>query len=101
VTHEILLEYEEIMGEKYGENTAKLFLILLGELPNVEFIRTFFKFSLIEKDPDDNKFIDATFASSAKFLVSEDRHFRILKKINFPKIEVIGIDMFLELLKKV
>ena len=96
VTNDILLEYEEIMIIKYGEISAKMFLRFLDELPNVEFVRTFFQWNLIENDPDDNKFIDAVFASNAQYLVSQDKHFKILKQIDFPKIDVLSIDDFLE-----
>lgn len=95
VTNDILLEYEEIMTEKYGELGASLFLRLLEELPNVEFIRSFFHWDLLKEDADDNKFVDAVFATNAEFLVSEDKHFRILESIDFPKITLIGIDEFL------
>jgi uncharacterized protein len=99
VTNDILLEYEEIMTLKYGELAAKIFLRFLDELPNVEFIRTFFHWNLIENDPDDNKFIDAVFASNAQYLVSQDKHFNILKHIEFPKIEVVSIDDFMKILE--
>ena len=99
VTNEILLEYEEIMTEKYGERGAQIFLALLDELPNVHFIRTFYRFNLIEKGPDDNKFIDAVFATNAKYLVSEDKHFAILKHLEFPQIDVISIEEFLKILR--
>ena len=99
VTSEIMLEYEEIMTEKYGEKGAQLFLMLLEELPNVHFIRTFYRFNLIVKDTDDNKFIDAVFATNAKYLVSEDKHFKALKYIEFPQIDVISIEEFMEILR--
>jgi uncharacterized protein len=99
VTNDILLEYEEIITIKYGEFGAKLFLILIEELPNVHFIRTYFHFNIIEQDPDDNKFIDATFAANARYLVSEDNHFKILKHVEYPQIDVIGIDEFLKILR--
>jgi uncharacterized protein len=99
VTNDILLEYEEIMTQKYGELAAKIFLRFLDELPNVEFIRAFFHWNLIENDPDDNKFIDAVFASNAQYLVSQDKHFNILKQIDFPKIEVMSIDDFMKILE--
>jgi uncharacterized protein len=99
VTNDILLEYEEIITMKYGEFGAKLFLILIEELPNVHFIRTYFHFNIIEQDPDDNKFIDATFAANARYLVSEDNHFKVLKHVEYPQIDVIGIDEFLKILR--
>ena len=87
------------MTLKYGEKSAQLFLTLLEELPNVHFIRTFYHFNLIEKDPDDNKFIDAAFATSARYLVSEDKHFKILKHLEYPQIDVISIEEFMKILR--
>lgn len=34
----------------------------------------------------------------ASFIVSQDRHFDILRRIDFPKVELISIDEFMELL---
>ena len=84
------------MTKKYGIAAARAFLLVLDVLPNVEYIDTFFNFTVITTDPDDNKFVDAAFASGAKYLVSEDKHYNILKTIDFPQIEVIGIDEFLK-----
>jgi putative PIN family toxin of toxin-antitoxin system len=99
VTTEILLEYEEILTQKYNYTTVNFFLRLLEELDNVHFVRTHYHWNLIENDPDDNKFVDAALATGAKFLVSEDKHYNILKTIDFPKTNVIGIDAFLEIVK--
>ena len=43
---------------------------------------------------DDNKFIDCAIAAQARFLVSEDRHFAVLQKIEFPKVNLIGVADF-------
>ena len=40
------------------------------------------------------------FAASAKCIVTEDHHFNVLKKIDFPHIEVIGIDLFCQVLSQ-
>ena len=98
VSHEILLEYEEIMTIKYGIDATKLFLDLLEELPNVEYLHRFFHFHLL-KDADDDKFIDVAFQSNAQYLVSEDKGFKILKRIKFPKITVIRINDFMKIIE--
>jgi len=41
----------------------------------------YYNFNLITEDEDDNKFVDCVIASNAIFLVSNDRHFQVLKKI--------------------
>lgn len=42
-------------------------------------------------DPDDNKFVDCAIASNAHFLVSQDKHFKVLAEIPFPKVNVLQI----------
>jgi predicted nucleic acid-binding protein len=53
---------------------------------------------LINADPDDNKYTDCAIAGSANFIVSDDKHFLVLKAIPFPKITVLSIDEFIQLL---
>lgn len=56
--------------------------------------KKYYKWLLIEKDPDDNKFVDCAIAGDLKFIVSNDKHFKILKEIKFPTVEVITSDEF-------
>ncbi len=94
VTTDILAEYEEIIGEHLGEKLASNLLQLIENAPNVRFITKYFKWNLITADPDDNKFVDCAIAANAKFLVSNDKHFNILKEIYFPRIELLKADEF-------
>jgi len=100
VTTDILVEYEEILGERIGKEIASNVLKLIENAPNVEFITNYYKWNLITKDPDDNKFVDCAVAASAKFLVSDDKHFNILKEIKFPKVELIKAEEFKEILEE-
>lgn len=59
-----------------------------------------FSFGLIEADKDDNKFIDCAVAANAKCIVTEDNHFNVLKRIPFPKVEVVGINDFVGYLQR-
>ena len=99
VTTEIVLEYEEIIQQKYGIATANAFITLLKELPNVHYITSWYKWQLIKTDPDDNKYCDCAIAGKASFLVTEDKHFTILKSVSFPKLTPISIEYFLRVLK--
>lgn len=100
ISHEILLEYEEILNRKYGIPTTDRFLNLLYLLPNVHFIATYFHWNLIENDKEDNKFADAAIAAGADYLVTEDTDFDVLKRINFPKLAVVKIDAFASLISE-
>ena len=49
-------------------------------------------------DPDDNKFINCAFAANVHYLVTNDKHFNILKTTSFPKINLLKIQEFMEIL---
>jgi uncharacterized protein len=100
VTNDIVFEYAEVVSRFFGKMPALSMAETLKDLPNVEFVNVYFKWQLIENDPDDNKFVDCAIAANAKCIVSEDKHFRILKTIDFPKVEVLTIEEFKESLKK-
>ncbi len=97
ITHDILNEYEEKIGLHWNPEVAKSVVRTLLELPNVHQSTTYFNLQLIEKDPDDNKFIDCAFANNCHYIVSNDRDFDILKTVDFPKIEVVKLEEFKEI----
>lgn len=97
VTTEILLEYEEKITQFYSKQTAVTLLDALLASQFVHQVEVFFRFNMI-KDLDDNKFVDCAFAANAHYLVTDDRAFVSLKNLDFPKIEVIKLDMFSKLL---
>jgi len=90
VTTEILNEYEEIIAQKLGAETANSILGLFDYLPNIEQTTIFFRWNLVQQDYDDNKFVDCAIACNAHYLATNDKHFNILKTIDFPKINVIN-----------
>lgn len=96
VTNEILEEYQEIIAQKTSAIVAENVINLLLKSEHVVFIDTYFRLQLIEEDPDDNKFVDCAFAAAATFIVSNDKHFDVLKEVDFPKIPVIKLKAFLE-----
>lgn len=97
-SNEILEEYAEIISNKMGADVAQTLVELLLEQPNVEYITRYFAWNLIKSDPDDNKFVDCAIACNVTYLVSQDRHFDILKQIPFPKIQVLKVEEFLNVL---
>lgn len=57
-----------------------------------------FKWRLIESDPDDNKFVDCAIVANARYIVTEDTHFGVLKYISFPHVEVLRLNEFEDLM---
>jgi putative PIN family toxin of toxin-antitoxin system len=98
VTNDILLEYEEVLSSKYDHDTCLRFLLFLYEINFVVFKEAYYNWNLIHIDPDDNKYCDCYIAGAADYLVTQDKHFKVLADIQFPKINVITIDDFLAIL---
>lgn len=94
-----MLEYEEVLKDKYSLNVASNFITALKELPNVNFIHIFFRWNLLT-DVDDNKFVDCAIAANADCIVTHDKDFNILKKVNFPKVNVVTIQEFEKVAKQ-
>ena len=61
-------------------------------------VNPLWRFRLIEKDPDDNKFVDCAICSRANYLVSNDRHLSVLKTIPFPSVNVVSLQEFVDLI---
>lgn len=99
ISNEILSEYLEVLEEKSNALVAKNIGEFLINSRFVKKIDVFYRWNLIEKNPDDNKFVDCAIAGNVKYLVSNDAHFKALQHIDFPSVEVILIDKFLKELK--
>jgi putative PIN family toxin of toxin-antitoxin system len=91
---EILHEYEELLYRFYLPEVVSLTIEMLLKSPNIIQTIPYYKWNLITADPDDNKFVDCALNAGADCIVTNDRHFNILKKIDFPKINIIDIDTF-------
>ena len=95
VTNDIIEEYVEVIGRNISERAAEAVVYIIMTRNNVLHIDPHFRFGLIEADPDDNKFVDCAIASNAKYIVSQDHHFDVLKTITFPRVDVVTIEEFL------
>ena len=95
LSNEILTEYEEILAAHYSATTAQRVTEILLNAPNTSFQEAYFKWQLIEADPDDNKFVDVAIAANADYLLTNDRHFEVLRQIEFPRVPLIGLQAFL------
>ncbi|WP_188505403.1 putative toxin-antitoxin system toxin component, PIN family [Parapedobacter pyrenivorans] len=94
LTNDILLEYEEKITDIFSKETAELLLGAFTLLPNVKKTDIHYQLQLITQDVDDNKFSDCAFACNAHYLVTNDKHFKILKSIGFPAINTITLEDF-------
>jgi uncharacterized protein len=89
VTTDILMEYEEVITRHMGHITAVNVLQIIENALNVLYINRYYAWHIIETDPDDNKFVDCAIAANAKYIVTGDRHFNIVKSIDFLKLSII------------
>ena len=99
VSTDILNEYAEIITQKMSVDVAIHVIHLLLESEYVELINPYFRLQLIEADHDDDKFVDCAFAANATYIVSDDKHYDVLKEIDFPKLLVLKLKEFLGLLQ--
>lgn len=98
VTTEILLEYEEKITEIFDSETAESVIGTFPLLENVIYAEVYFNLNIITTDVDDNKFVDCAFAANVSYLVTNDKHFNVLKSLSFPSINVITLETFKALL---
>ncbi len=96
-TNEILEEYEEILSIKANPVIASMVIEIIKRAPNSIPIDAHFHWNLITCDPDDNKFVDCAIVGNADFIVSEDKHFKELENVDFPKVVVIRLEEFTRL----
>jgi len=100
ISNEILEEYEEVIARNISNKVSEIVIYTLLTRKNVKRFDPHFRFNLIKQDMDDNKFVDCAIVANAKCIVSEDHHFDILKNIDFPKVNVLGIDEFVKQLRE-
>ena len=94
VNTEILNEYEEILAQKMTKEIAQNVVEAIARLNTTIYQEIYIHFGLIEKDLDDNKFVDCAIASNAEYIVTNDSHFNVLKEIDWPKVLVVTIKEF-------
>lgn len=87
------MEYEEILQQKYAEETVENFLEAINVAVNTVKVNPYFNWKLLS-DADDNKFSDCAIAAGVDYLVTEDRDFDLLKTIEFPRVTVISLQQF-------
>ena len=98
ITNEIIEEYQEVIARNINPWLAETIVTTIINRSNVKKADPHFHFNLIQADKDDNKFVDCAIATNARYIVTEDKHFDILRTISFPVVDVINIDAFLKVL---
>ena len=68
--------------------TTEILAEMILRANNVRRIDAQYRFGLITVDKDDNKFVDCAIVGNAEFIVSDDKHFNVLKDIPFPHVKV-------------
>ena len=96
VNTDILEEYEEVLARKATPEIARNIVDAIANLTTTTMQNTYVHFELLPADSDDNKFVDCAVASDAEYIVTNDKHFNPLKKIPWPKVEIIKIVDFIK-----
>ncbi|MDX2304161.1 MAG: putative toxin-antitoxin system toxin component, PIN family [Microscillaceae bacterium] len=100
ISNEILSEYAEILEQKTNNIVAFNITEFLVQSIYVEKVEVYYRWQLIEKDTYDDKFVDCAVSGNANFLVTDDKHFEVLKEVRFPLVDIIKTADFLEEIKK-
>ena len=95
---DVLFEYEEILSVKTSPYFADIIIKTLLNRNNLVRVNPTWHFDLITEDPDDNKFVDCAVCGQAEYIVSNDRHYEILKSVFFPQLNIVKIQDFIRLL---
>jgi len=85
----VLLEYEEKLTDAFGPVVADLTVAAFVAKPTTRRVTVHYAHRLIAADLDDDKFVNCALWANAHFLVTNDRHFRQLQNLAFPKLTVL------------
>ncbi len=99
ISTEILEEYAEIFEQKMTAEISENIIELILKQPNSIKTEIFYRWGLIISDYDDNKFVDTAISSNADFIITLDRHYKVLEEIPFPNVKAISLNNFMEIVK--
>lgn len=94
---DMLLEYEELVLQKYPLNIASDIIDILLDPDYIKQQEIYYYWNAISIDKDDNKFFDTAVACNADYLVTNDGHFKSAKELTFPKANIVSADEFLQI----
>lgn len=95
ITNDIIEEYSEVIARNISPLVSEFIITTILNRKNIKLISPSYAFHLIDADEDDNKFVDCAIIGNAKYIVTQDHHFNILKQISFPKVDIITLKAFL------
>lgn len=95
ITNDIIEEYSEVIARSISPLVSEFIITAILNRKNIKLISPSYAFHLIDADEDDNKFVDCAIIGNAKYIVTQDHHFNILKQISFPKVDIITLKAFL------
>lgn len=97
ISNEILEEYLEVIGRNIRQDVAEYVSNVILNSDNVIRVSPAYRFGLIKADPDDNKFVDCAICGNAELIVTNDKHYNELDKVDFPKVLHINIDTWMHI----
>jgi len=87
VTAAIILEYEEIAGERGGHAFAARIMhwlsLVSSAYESVAVVQPSYQFRVISSDPDDNKFVDCAIVANADFVITNDSDYAVLANAGY------------------
>ena len=87
VTAAIILEYEEIAGERGGPAFAARIMhwlsLVSAAYESVAVFQPSYQFRVISSDPDDNKFVDCAIVANADFVITNDSDYAVLANAGY------------------
>jgi len=95
---EMLEEYGELLASFYSIEISESVINTITNASNFVPVVPYFKWNLIVADPEDNKFADCALNTGADYIVTNDKHFNILKEMDFPYVKVVNIEEFKRIL---
>ncbi|MCL2247006.1 MAG: putative toxin-antitoxin system toxin component, PIN family [Lentimicrobiaceae bacterium] len=95
---EILEEYGELLARFYSVEISESVINTITNAYNFSPTTPYYKWNLISADPDDNKFVDCALNGGADYIVTNDKHFNVLKEMDFPYVQVVSSEEFRQIL---
>jgi len=97
-SNEILHELMRVLRQYFGFSDDQAYEWYVRINLHCDVIQVTIRLNAVENDPDDNKFVECAVAGNCDFIVSRDKH--LLDLGCYGKIEIVGVEQFLEILDR-